>query len=51
MRSSTSVVASTFAGVPAEARLGAYDWQALAQDLDGFGCAVLSNSASRGTGR
>lgn len=38
-RSSTVTVVS--AGVPAEARIDAYDWQALAVDLDGYGCAVL----------
>ena len=41
MRPNTSTVTTAFAGVPAEARVAAYDWQALAQDLDGFGCAVL----------
>jgi hypothetical protein len=41
MRPNTSIVTTAFAGVPAEARFAAYDWQALAQDLDGFGCAVL----------
>jgi uncharacterized protein len=41
MRPNTSTVTTAFAGVPAKARVAAYDWQALAQDLDGFGCAVL----------
>ena len=41
MRPNTSTVATAFASVPAKARVAAYDWQALAQDLDGFGCAVL----------
>jgi hypothetical protein len=41
MRPNTSIVTTAFAGVPAEARVAAYDWEALAQDLDGFGCAVL----------
>jgi hypothetical protein len=34
-------VAPAFAGAPAKARIEAYEWQALAQELDGFGCAVL----------
>jgi hypothetical protein len=41
MRPNTSIVTTAFADVPAKARVAAYDWQALAQDLDGFGCAVL----------
>ena len=41
MRSNTSTVTTAFAGVPAEARVAAYDWQGLAQELDGFGCAIL----------
>jgi uncharacterized protein len=41
MRPSTSTVTRAFASVPGEARVAAYDWQALAQELDGFGCAVL----------
>jgi hypothetical protein len=41
MRANTSTVRTAFAGVPAEARVAAYDWQALAQELDSFGCAVL----------
>ena len=41
MRPNTSTVTTAFAGVPAEVRVAAYDWQALAQELDGFGCAVL----------
>ena len=31
------------AGTSAEARVAAYDWIALAAELDGFGCAVLSS--------
>lgn len=38
-RSSTATVVS--AGVPAGARIDAYDWQALTSDFDGYGCAVL----------
>ena len=40
--SPTSAVAST------EARVGAYDWQALAGELDAYGCAVLSKLLSPG---
>jgi hypothetical protein len=32
---------STLSSVSAEARVAAYDWKALAGELDGFGCAVL----------
>jgi len=38
-KSSTATAVS--AGVPAETRVDAYDWQALAGELDNFGCAVL----------
>ena len=38
MRSPSS---STAAVAPAEARVAAYDWQALAGELDTYGCAVL----------
>ncbi|CAN7299093.1 2OG-Fe(II) oxygenase [Rhizobium sp. LjRoot30] len=31
----------TAAEISAEARIGAYDWQALAGELDSYGCAVL----------
>ena len=41
MRPNASIVTTAFAGVPAEARVAAYDWQGLAQELDGFGCAIL----------
>ncbi|MBU6458797.1 MAG: 2OG-Fe(II) oxygenase [Bradyrhizobium sp.] len=41
MKSNTSTITTAFAGVPAEVRVAAYDWPALAQELDGFGCAVL----------
>lgn len=41
MKSNTSTITTAFAGVPAEVRVTAYDWPALAQELDGFGCAVL----------
>jgi hypothetical protein len=36
-----SIAAVASAGVPAEARVAAYDWQILAGELDNFGCAVL----------
>jgi hypothetical protein len=38
-RSSTASAAP--AAIPAEARVAAYDWQALAGELDSYGCAVL----------
>jgi hypothetical protein len=38
LRPNTSIVKTAFAGVPAEARVAAYNWQPLAQELDGFGC-------------
>jgi hypothetical protein len=41
MSPKASNAAAAFAGVPSEARVAGYDWQALAQELDGFGCAVL----------
>jgi hypothetical protein len=41
MSPGSSVAAAVFAGVPAEARIAAYDWQMLASELDSFGCAVL----------
>ena len=41
MRPYTSTVTTAFAGVPAEVRVAAYDWQALVQELDGLGCVVL----------
>jgi hypothetical protein len=41
MRPNTSTVTTAFANVPTKARVAAYDWQALAQEFDGFGCAVL----------
>lgn len=33
--------ATTTTSASAEARVAAYDWQALSRELDGFGCAVL----------
>ena len=39
LHSSNTKVASP--GVSAEARVAAYDWQALAQELDQFGCTIL----------
>ena len=41
MMPSHSTVSSTSAGMPAKARVAAYDWQALAGELDDYGCAVL----------
>jgi uncharacterized protein len=36
-----SLLANALAGSPAEARIAAYDWQALTAELDGLGCAVF----------
>jgi hypothetical protein len=41
MRPSASIISLDSAGVPAESRVAAYDWQTLAGDLDNYGCAVL----------
>jgi hypothetical protein len=41
MNPKSSTVTAVSAGVPAETRVEAYDWQALAGELDNFGCAVL----------
>jgi uncharacterized protein len=38
---SSSKMFSAFAVASAEARVAAYDWQALAGELDNYGCAVL----------
>jgi len=37
----SSAVASVSAATSAEARVAAYDWQALAAELDGYACAIL----------
>jgi uncharacterized protein len=41
MSATVSVLANASAGSPAEARIAAYDWQALTAELDGLGCAVF----------
>src|SRR6218665_2620631 len=41
MNALTSTPAKASADSVAEARIAAYDWQVLASELDGFGCAVL----------
>ena len=41
MRPSASIISLDSAGVPAESRVAAYDWQTLAGDLNNYGCAVL----------
>ena len=41
MSAVVSILPTLSAGVPAETRVAAYDWQALTAELDGFGCAVL----------
>ena len=41
MNAKLATLSSASAGFAAEARVAAYDWKALAAELDGFGCAVL----------
>ena len=41
MKPRSSTVSSTTAATSPEARVVAYDWQALASELDNYGCAVL----------
>ena len=41
MMPSHSTISSASAGMSAEARVAAYDWRALAGELDNYGCAVL----------
>lgn len=41
MKPRSNVVALDSPGIDAEARVAAYDWQTLAGELDGYGCAVL----------
>ena len=41
-----NMTSSALAVMSAEARVGAYDWQALASELDAYGCAVLSRLLS-----
>jgi len=41
MKPRSSAISSAPAVTSAEARVCAYDWQALAGELDSYGCAVL----------
>jgi hypothetical protein len=41
MKPNLSTISSASAAPPAEARVAAYDWQDLANELDNYGCAVL----------
>jgi uncharacterized protein len=41
MKPRSSIMSSTSAVTPAEARVAAYDWQTLTVELDNSGCAVL----------
>ena len=41
MKSRSSTISSASAVTSAEARVAAYDWKALAGELDNYGCAVL----------
>lgn len=46
MNGTANTMIPTSANVPAEVRIAAYDWQALAGELDSYGCAVLPNLLS-----
>ena len=48
MSARTSKMSSTSSGISQEARVAAYDWQALKGDLDTYGCAVLPKLLSPG---
>jgi hypothetical protein len=47
MKPRSSAISSASAVPSAEARVAAYDWQALACELDNYGCAVLPKLLSR----
>jgi hypothetical protein len=52
MNTRASTKSSTSADTSAEARVAAYDWQALTAELDSYGCAVLRElSPNLGDGR
>jgi len=46
MKSRSSTISSASAVTSAEARVAAYDWQALGGELDNYGCAVLEKLLS-----
>lgn len=46
MNGTANTMVPASADVSAEARIAAYDWQALAGELDSYGCAVLPNLLS-----
>src|ERR1700754_4329883 len=46
MKSRSSTTSAASAVTSTEARVAAYDWQALAGELDGYGCAVLQKLLS-----
>ena len=48
MKPRSTAISSTPAATSAEARVGAYDWQALAGELDSYGCAVMLELLSAG---
>ena len=48
MKPRSFTVSSTSAVTSAQARVGAYNWQALAGELDSYGCAVLPNLLASG---
>jgi uncharacterized protein len=47
MKPRASIISPASAVMPAELRVGAYDWQALTGELDNDGCAVLPKLLSR----
>jgi hypothetical protein len=53
MNASSSVISSVPTVPPANARVAAYDWRALTDELDGYGCVSLNDrySFSRGLRR
>jgi hypothetical protein len=48
MSAVSSTISPAAVAMPAEARVRAYDWRALAGELDGYGCAVLPQLLSPG---
>ena len=48
MNARSPILVSPSAAMPGEARVSSYDWQALAGELDSFGCAILPKLLSSG---
>jgi hypothetical protein len=47
MRPQSSTIIAASPTTSAETRIGAYNWEALGNELDSYGCAVLPNLLSR----